>query len=222
MFQAGLSMLNAFISDFMQKGCLKRWNDEKGFGFIQPENSNEDVFFHISELQRSERRPVSGDVVYFNVAADDKGRRKAVAVSIEGVRSVFCERDFATSEPRQQQPTPLRKNTYRTNKYPLRKRRSRFGLWIAALAILLAVVSAVDKFSEKTQFLGTMVTSVEKTESFIEKESPNESQFKCEGKNRCSQMTSCAEAMFYLDHCPGSLTDGDYDGRPCEDQWCGH
>src|SRR5690348_10567414 len=26
--------------------------------------------------------------------------------------------------------------------------------------------------------------------------------FSCEGKTRCRQMTSCAEAKFYLDHCP--------------------
>ena len=46
--------------------------------------------------------------------------------------------------------------------------------------------------------------------------------FACEGKTRCSQMTSCAEAMFYLKNCPGQQTDGDGDRVPCESQWCGH
>ncbi|MGH8816207.1 MAG: excalibur calcium-binding domain-containing protein [Achromobacter pestifer] len=46
--------------------------------------------------------------------------------------------------------------------------------------------------------------------------------FQCAGKRHCSQMRSCAEATFYLRNCPGVLSDGDGDGIPCEDQWCGH
>lgn len=45
--------------------------------------------------------------------------------------------------------------------------------------------------------------------------------FHCEGKTRCSQMSSCAEATFYLQNCPGTEMDGDKDGIPCESQHCG-
>jgi hypothetical protein len=34
-------------------------------------------------------------------------------------------------------------------------------------------------------------------------------------------MTSCAEANFFLQHCPGVKMDGNRDGVPCEKQWCG-
>lgn len=44
--------------------------------------------------------------------------------------------------------------------------------------------------------------------------------FQCEGKIYCSQMSSCAEAMFYLHNCPGVKIDGNRDGIPCERQWC--
>lgn len=44
--------------------------------------------------------------------------------------------------------------------------------------------------------------------------------FQCRGKIYCSEMTSCAEAKFYLRNCPGVKIDGDYDGIPCEKQWC--
>jgi hypothetical protein len=40
--------------------------------------------------------------------------------------------------------------------------------------------------------------------------------FRCEGKQHCSQMTSCDEARFYLRNCPGVKIDGDHDGIPCE------
>jgi hypothetical protein len=46
------------------------------------------------------------------------------------------------------------------------------------------------------------------------------SQYKCDGRTRCSQMTSCAEATFFLKNCPGVEMDGDNDGIPCEKQWC--
>ena len=45
--------------------------------------------------------------------------------------------------------------------------------------------------------------------------------FACQGKQYCSQMTSCAEATFYLKNCPDVKIDGDGDGVPCEEQWCG-
>ncbi|WP_443083319.1 excalibur calcium-binding domain-containing protein [Vibrio sp. VPAP30] len=34
-------------------------------------------------------------------------------------------------------------------------------------------------------------------------------------------MTSGHEAKFYLAHCPNVKIDGDRDGVPCEQQWCG-
>jgi hypothetical protein len=51
-----------------------------------------------------------------------------------------------------------------------------------------------------------------------QRESAN--QFKCDGRQHCSQMSSCAEATFFLKNCPGVKMDGDNDGVPCEAQWC--
>ncbi len=49
---------------------------------------------------------------------------------------------------------------------------------------------------------------------------PGTSQFKCDGRTHCSHMTSCAEAVYFLQHCPNTQMDGDNDGDPCEKQWC--
>jgi endonuclease YncB( thermonuclease family) len=43
---------------------------------------------------------------------------------------------------------------------------------------------------------------------------------RCDGRTRCSQMTSCDEATWFLRHCPGVEMDGNGDGVPCERQWC--
>ncbi|MCB1702447.1 MAG: cold shock domain-containing protein [Pseudomonadales bacterium] len=43
-----------------QKGKLRSWNDEKGFGFVVPTEGGKDVFLHISALSNRTRRPVVG------------------------------------------------------------------------------------------------------------------------------------------------------------------
>jgi hypothetical protein len=48
------------------------------------------------------------------------------------------------------------------------------------------------------------------------------SSFKCDSRKYCSQMTSCAEAKYFLSNCPSVKMDGDGDGIPCEEQLCGH
>lgn len=45
--------------------------------------------------------------------------------------------------------------------------------------------------------------------------------YRCDGRTYCSQMRSCQEAEFFLRHCPGVKMDGNHDGVPCEEQWCG-
>jgi hypothetical protein len=51
-------------------------------------------------------------------------------------------------------------------------------------------------------------------------QSAPESRFECDGRIHCSQMTSCAEATYFLQNCRGTKMDGDNDGIPCENQWC--
>lgn len=46
------------------------------------------------------------------------------------------------------------------------------------------------------------------------------SHFTCAGRTHCSQMKSCAEATYFIQHCPDTRMDGDNDGVPCERQWC--
>ena len=72
----------------IEKGKLARWFDDKGFGFIKPENGQRDIFIHISALKNMSRHPIVGDVIYYQVSVDTNGKNRAVNAKIEGVLSV--------------------------------------------------------------------------------------------------------------------------------------
>lgn len=59
-----------------QRGLLKSWNDDKGFGFILPQQGGAEVFAHISAM-RGGRRPVAGEQVLYIVGKDPHGRARA-------------------------------------------------------------------------------------------------------------------------------------------------
>jgi micrococcal nuclease len=51
--------------------------------------------------------------------------------------------------------------------------------------------------------------------------SSTSTQRRCDGRKYCTQMTSCDEATWFQKNCPGMKMDGNNDGVPCEQQWCG-
>jgi cold shock CspA family protein len=66
-------------------GKIVTWNDDRGFGFIQPDDQSGEVFFHISAVRNAARRPQQGDRVAFDTTRDKSGRLKAAWVTLEGV-----------------------------------------------------------------------------------------------------------------------------------------
>ena len=64
----------------MPVGTVKFFNDQKGYGFIQPESGGKDVFVHVSAVERSGLRGlVEGQKVSFEVETDRRsGKPSAV------------------------------------------------------------------------------------------------------------------------------------------------
>lgn len=55
----------------MATGTVKWFNPTKGFGFIQPEDGSDDVFVHISAVEKSELTSlVEGQRVSFEVVSE--------------------------------------------------------------------------------------------------------------------------------------------------------
>eukprot|EP00440_Ansanella_granifera_P072752 gb/GFBE01078952.1/.p1 GENE.gb/GFBE01078952.1/~~gb/GFBE01078952.1/.p1 ORF type:complete len:161 (+),score=40.14 gb/GFBE01078952.1/:1-483(+) len=69
----------------MPTGTMKRWNSEKGFGFIRPEDGGDDCFCHVTGLLDGEGSVQEGDTVKFRLEYDDrKGKDRAVDVELAG------------------------------------------------------------------------------------------------------------------------------------------
>jgi cold shock CspA family protein len=194
-----------------QKGKLARWIEEKGFGFIKPDDGGADIFIHISALRGMSRTPVVGDVIMYETSFDDKGKVRAVNAKIEGVpvaltiSPINTKNNKARSSYKNRQP----RKPYNTYRPPYKKSAFRF----IPILMVAAAVFAFDKFSNHTPVATTPFEP-----SFSESIKPSQT-FTCQGKVYCSQMSSYDEAVFYLQNCPGTKMDGDGDGEPCEQQF---
>jgi CspA family cold shock protein len=63
-------------------GTVKFFNDMKGFGFVQRDDGGEDVFVHISALERSGMGQVTqGDRLAFDIEIDRRGKYSATNLS---------------------------------------------------------------------------------------------------------------------------------------------
>jgi hypothetical protein len=73
---------------------------------------------------------------------------------------------------------------------------------------------------QKSERVNTSITVIKSPSQNVTESSINYENMKCDGRQYCSQMTSCNEAKFFLQNCPNTLMDGNNDGIPCQKQWC--
>ena len=218
------------------EGTLKRWNDDKGFGFIAPALGGPDVFVHVSAYARDGSRPVEGEPLTYEVETGADGRLKAMRVSRHRAQPTRANGPSEPLRPPGPRAPPARLP-------PLPARRSATTPILLVTVILVAVGAWGYHTYVQSRVVPVMdapvlavpapptVTTPPPVEKLVPADPPQVapvrvprpepvSRFSCDGRKYCSQMTSCAEAAYFLQHCPGVEMDGNHDGEPCEQQWC--
>ena len=182
-------------------GTLVKWNDERGFGFIAPAQGGHEVFVHVSSFPNDGQRPRVGESLSFEIEIAGDGRKRAKAVA----------RPRRVSVP----PAHARRSA---------RRREGRGMFRRLLPLVVLVGLGVLGYNEYSQRAGKRMlppaTEPSRAARGVFGEDGAASAFRCDGRIHCSQMTSCAEATYFLRNCPGVKMDGDRDGIPCEEQWC--
>ncbi|RKZ36437.1 MAG: cold shock domain-containing protein [Gammaproteobacteria bacterium] len=181
----------------LYKGQLKRWNEDKGFGFINSKTGMPDVFIHISALKEMSRRPVVGDIIYYEIHTDNEGKNRAVNARIEGI-------SLAKSK--------IRRKTA--------KNKSNWFVWFLICFLIIPIGLVLYKIINKEANSPSYTSPSRNSTHSTSKEKEYNENYSCDGRVWCSEMTSCDEATYFIQNCPGTKMDGNGDGTPCESQWC--
>ena len=70
-----------------QRGKITTWKDDKGFGFITPDDGSREVFFHISSVTHNQSRPTEHTAVTYTVTYDQQQRPRATNVYVTQSRN---------------------------------------------------------------------------------------------------------------------------------------
>jgi len=182
------------------------------------------VFVHISAFPRDGSRPTVGETLSYEVGEGQGGKPQAVRV----VRAaVGVDRPpSAKPEPARSAPARLRARTPERKGSSVTSRLRSAMAVVAMLAVGAYAFQQARGFMHRAELASQPAEAVEvaddaATESADDTAAAPAALYRCDGRTQCSQMTSCDEARWFINHCPGTQMDGDGDGEPCEQQWCG-
>lgn len=181
-------------------GTLRSWNDERGFGFIAPTQGGAELFVHISALPRDGSRPTIGEKLTYELGRRADGQPQATRVERQAIGA---------------QGSGLRVPPVARKAAP-----SALARLVGVLLLLGICAYGFKHYQSRYTVESRGLMPPARNQNAAEAPVPGASDLRCDGRLYCSQMTSCAEAKWFLDHCPGTQMDGDHDGVPCEQQWC--
>jgi cold shock CspA family protein len=204
------------------QGMLVKWNADRGFGFIKTRDSGIEIFVHVSAFPRSGRLPQIGDPLAFDIAPAADGRKQAQAVTFD---VPLGRADFTLSPVDRKPASNTHGSASAQTSTPHRAHRRHeparesSGLLFKLLAGALLIGAIVFGHRKFTELRGNSAApSVTPASPAAAAPTPA---YRCDGREHCSQMSSCAEATWFILHCPNTKMDGDNDGTPCEQQLCG-
>ena len=87
------------------EGTLKTWNDDRGFGFIEPAQGGQEIFVHVRAFGPRVRRPQVRQLLSFEIEPGPQGRKRAK--NVELVRGVAAPSKARHESPAQWGPAAL-------------------------------------------------------------------------------------------------------------------
>ncbi len=183
-------------------GTLAKWNAECGFGFIAPTQGGQEIFIHISSFPKDGQPPRLNEALSFEVDLNKDGKKRAIRVS----RPVVVGHFSTVVQPTMQKYAE-----------PRRQRRAQ-GWRVRSLVSVILVALGAYAYQQYDRRRMPVLPPTPLVSPAKDPFAP--ATYRCDGRTFCSQMTSCAEATFFLKTCPGTKMDGNHDGVPCEKQWC--
>lgn len=179
-------------------GTLIQWSQERGCGLVRLAHRETEAEVQRAAFPADGVPPRVGELISFDLEHDTQGRLRAVRVMRPGRAAAAPARAVAAP-------------------------RAWRGLWLGVLVLLLALAIAAYaalRFLAAPQVTRTAPPSTTSPTPNARATPATAPAFQCDGRTHCAQMTSCAEAVYFLQHCPGVQMDGNHDGVPCERQWC--
>lgn len=182
-------------------GTLRSWHADRGFGFIAPTHGGPEIFAHVTAFPLDGSTPTVGEKLSYELGRGDNGKPRAIRIHRQALGN-------PGTYPSRARP-------------PLRKRHRSFFPSVLGIAIVVAVGGyGYSRYARQVMPLAA-ASLHEPTQAVTATPAAEDTAgYRCDGRTYCSQMTSCAEAKFFLRNCPGTQMDGNNDGVPCEQQWC--
>ena len=64
------------------QGKISDWNDDKGYGFVEPNGGGARAFVHIKSFDDLPRRPMNGDIIIYETPTDERNRIQATNITL--------------------------------------------------------------------------------------------------------------------------------------------
>jgi uncharacterized membrane protein YsdA (DUF1294 family)/cold shock CspA family protein len=81
------------------QGKITNWKDDKGFGFIIPNDGGNQVFVHIKSFVNRQRRPIGNEIVAYTLKIDAMGRLQAESVTFADDHNIIILLSMRSNSP---------------------------------------------------------------------------------------------------------------------------
>ncbi|MFV7771742.1 MULTISPECIES: hypothetical protein [Shewanella] len=189
-----------------KRGTLVRWNQEQRVGFIAPEDGSDELRIFGINLLPYEHMPKEGEPVVYRQWKD----------TLRGTKVTKAEIDLGN-------PITLTSPFESHDKFANDDAIS-WRVKVALVALAIAFGNLLYLFMINYDVSGEVDIKPPEglfppgSEYYVGKQDLSDVVFSCDARQQCLQMTSCQEAKYFVQNCPGFQSKvGD---MPCETLWC--